>query len=1517
MLESCFVFDWLAQDLYSPEQVRADRTERRGRGSERSRVRPNENRPRSRLPAPSLMKTAAIMAIDPKHPLAAFDGDEQLILENFFRKHEPTKTSKEIAALRQKHKDFRSLCTRLAQLHGDPDPMSMWKLPMHGHKPSRRGPAGNGAAVQTASVSYSKPGRSDTLQEAAQAAGKKMSKAIATELRVEEAKKQIRRASYDPSTRSRMVIDRRAIDEELRDNGFDGIHSATPEQIKEAKLRLTLRANKLGDDASIWTEDNMRKLNTKYHRPLHEPLDFDLFLESLRRFGKVTKKMMQEDEVRIVFDRIDTDGDERVSPKECQEFIDSPPAPHLQDWLKSAGGGSLQKVQKISTSNSQLGRVPLGDEGWMFVADQQLAQGPPVRVTELDDLQKDKLWKDCNFNSSSKVSLAELTHGLTQFPPDGWTGFDSKSAIALAYKQADTDWSGYIVRDEFDDFLKHVVFYTVLWKRFSDYDVAEEGRLSRSEFAELCHDLDLDMRGADAVTYFVEIDRDRSGSIEFAEFCQFVSDCAVIGRWSWQQLIEWALDTHSDPTTPLFDSVVCSCSSRELDELWALWDHKRSNALALGQVWEGFCRDPPLDWYGLDNQQAFNLAFKAAVGDSNGGLMKRDRLTLFLKTLIYTHVLWDALERMDPSFAVWMAATQLKEISFDEVIEWFEEHRTSRLDKRPPRRRQQILASHRTSAVDNQRLHESPRSAKPIPSRRVESPRRDQHRESPRSARGASPRRTVSTRRAHRLSFVLQKTRAYGVGIICSSDCTVTGFRGRSAEDAGVPLGAELVTANGVDLNADLSLLQDVMQRVSIGDEVELVFEQGSDKVNSARRSLGTARVSSPTRTRSVSPRTRATARSRSPSRTTSTHATGRRSGVRSDEIEDELNARLNAPFEENCWGETWSNSTLHTRDIDGEKMFHNLVDELRADGVVSDPTAHRRGGSSSRFDDREDEEQLGFEDNYFPATDSAIYSGGRHHINGWTGPAAGQSIEWKRPYEIDGVLYSRGDGMEPEDVEPENFDNSYFLGALSMLATQCRNSARSRSGAESGALLYDLIIDSGEEQGVFGIKFFVSGTWRTIVIDDRIPCTETSSGVWTPCFARAQRDGRRAVLWPFLFLKAWAKLRGSYEATAGGYTDDALNYLTGGLCSTISLNRESADGRGRSPRSPHSPGRSRTRDVDPWEDLMDATADAEDPDFPVFVVATLPPPKSRRATPTVTEIEELGLEMGQAYEVLCVAEVSSERGSRRRQRLVCLWSPWNMVDYTGAYCVRSEEYRRVKSELQRISDNADEPLLGGGLAVHHADDAMFWMPYEDFARLFGEVGVCDPWFAGWINPTVARRILTADGAVVEQRHSALEVQAQAVRGSWVAGVSAGGTVEDETFEHNPTYELVCDGEYVAVSFFQRDPRGAGGDRKSASECAPMTLYLVTERSTRRGDAAPEEHELIKLTAPHHRQASRTVPLVPGCRRWLVAAADAPGVAGEFWITASAQNCRLIESTPARPNRQAADAMRRSRASRR
>jgi hypothetical protein len=47
--------------------------------------------------------------------------------------------------------------------------------------------------------------------------------------------------------------------------------------------------------------------------------------------------------------------------------------------------------------------------------------------------------------------------------------------------------------------------------------------------------------------------------------------------------------------------------------------------------------------------------------------------------------------------------------------------------------------------------------------------------------------------------------------------------------------------------------------------------------------------------------------------------------------------------------------------------------------------------------------------------------------------------------------------------------------------------------------------------------------------------------------------DVPHAHRWVLIFEKAWAKLHGSYEATAGGLTCDTLNYLCGGLTRHIS----------------------------------------------------------------------------------------------------------------------------------------------------------------------------------------------------------------------------------------------------------------------------------------------------------------------------------------------------------------------------
>ena len=74
----------------------------------------------------------------------------------------------------------------------------------------------------------------------------------------------------------------------------------------------------------------------------------------------------------------------------------------------------------------------------------------------------------------------------------------------------------------------------------------------------------------------------------------------------------------------------------------------------------------------------------------------------------------------------------------------------------------------------------------------------------------------------------------------------------------------------------------------------------------------------------------------------------------------------------------------------------------------------------------------------------------------------------------------------------------------------------------------------------------------------DMFANTHQQGGRWMPIFAGPKAHSGQTAgekeLWPMLFEKAWAKLHLSYEATAGGLTEDATSYLTGGIIKKVSL---------------------------------------------------------------------------------------------------------------------------------------------------------------------------------------------------------------------------------------------------------------------------------------------------------------------------------------------------------------------------
>uniref|UniRef100_A0A7S0M852 Calpain catalytic domain-containing protein n=1 Tax=Cryptomonas curvata TaxID=233186 RepID=A0A7S0M852_9CRYP len=348
-------------------------------------------------------------------------------------------------------------------------------------------------------------------------------------------------------------------------------------------------------------------------------------------------------------------------------------------------------------------------------------------------------------------------------------------------------------------------------------------------------------------------------------------------------------------------------------------------------------------------------------------------------------------------------------------------------------------------------------------------------------------------------------------------------------------------------------------------------------------------------------------------------------------------------------WEETWS-GTQPSRDPKGDALVKSLIEAVKASGKK-------------------------FSDPHFPADNSSLFA---DPANAFANEGAEQTfrkdqdpflagvsgIQWKRPAEIGNpnatpVVFSGS--ISPDDVAQGRLGNCYYLAAISSCAD-----------GDDDVLLKDLIIEDGIAQGVFGVKFFINGRWTTVVVDDQFPCTQ-SRGRWNPIFASPRVNAEDAKnekeLWAMVFEKAWAKLHLSYEATAGGFTDDAHNYLTAGVCSVVPLgsNVEAE-----------------------WQSVVELAR----PDNFAFL-----------STAVRQGMDKNGLIGGHAYSILAVTD-------SRAGRLVQVRNPWGSSEWTGDYSRTSPKWTaELKSEL----------------GENMAEDGSFWMTWTDFYKHFETVDVCDP----------------------------------------------------------------------------------------------------------------------------------------------------------------------------------------------
>ncbi|TKS82846.1 Calpain-11 [Collichthys lucidus] len=216
---------------------------------------------------------------------------------------------------------------------------------------------------------------------------------------------------------------------------------------------------------------------------------------------------------------------------------------------------------------------------------------------------------------------------------------------------------------------------------------------------------------------------------------------------------------------------------------------------------------------------------------------------------------------------------------------------------------------------------------------------------------------------------------------------------------------------------------------------------------------------------------------------------------------------------------------------------------------------------------------------------------------------------------------------------------------------------------------------------------------------------------------------------WAPLLEKAYAKVCGTYADMSAGWSTEAAKDFSGGVHMSYQL------------RGAHDSG----HDKNLWLSLERATGCNS-----MICCGT-----AQKGGEIVNTVAHTGLVDAHAYSVTAVTEVEYY-GSK--VKLVRVMNPWGRQEWNGKWGDKSDMWKRVRPEDQEKCFNRE--------------DGEFWMELEDFCHYFSDLCICCE------NPNFL------DGDL------SCQWQCMIYDGSWVAGKSAGGNVNERTFATNPQYRI-------------------------------------------------------------------------------------------------------------------------------
>ncbi|XP_071129404.1 calpain-B-like [Mytilus edulis] len=342
--------------------------------------------------------------------------------------------------------------------------------------------------------------------------------------------------------------------------------------------------------------------------------------------------------------------------------------------------------------------------------------------------------------------------------------------------------------------------------------------------------------------------------------------------------------------------------------------------------------------------------------------------------------------------------------------------------------------------------------------------------------------------------------------------------------------------------------------------------------------------------------------------------------------------------------------------------------------------------------------EKLFVDPDFSPSTSSLTFSGSQPRSSGV------RSIIWKRPGElVDNPRFVK-DGLSRHDLDQGSLGNCWFIAGAAVVSTQPKLLFRCVQKEQDFDKNY---------AGLFRFNFWWYGKWVEVIVDDLLP-TDGRELIY------ARNNSDLDEFWPALLEKAYAKLRGNYEALDGGKTQDAIVDMTGSIPETIDLKDKS--------KIP--------------DNLYDLVWKSYQMNSLMGAGINLP---GNTRTPEV-EMSN-GLVMGHAYSITGITSVPYKG---KNIQLLRLRNPWGNSEWTGDWSDHSEQIKNISPEARTK------------LGIVIRDDGEFWISFLDVLRIFDEIQLCH------LQPDS----LTSEIANDERKQN---WEVTVYHDAWIRGLTAGG----------------------------------------------------------------------------------------------------------------------------------------------